>query len=131
MSSSSDDKAFGPAIESFYGQFMEAPVEQRHYQLDAGVRECDYSDCERMLAYMGEHGGQPLARVMRESLAVIRHVMEKSDKIAISFNGGKDATVVLHLVRLICLAESKKHDGVTPHGFFKQHFTCFVIHNDA
>lgn len=67
---------------------------------------------------------------MRESVAVIQHVLEKCDKIAISFNGGKDATVVLHLVRLVCLIEANKCDDVTPHSFFKRHFTCFVIHND-
>lgn len=129
MSSSSDDGAFGGVIEQFYGQFMAAPTEQRHYQLDTKVCECDYGDCERMCTYLDEHGDQPLARAMNEAISVIQHILEKCDKIAISFNGGKDATVVLHLVRLVSLIEARKR-GEKPHAFFREHFVSFVIHND-
>lgn len=130
MSSASDDRALGDAAEQFYAQFMQAPTGRRHYQLDSRVRECDYSDCERMLVYLNAHADQPLAKAMRESVAIIQRVLQKSDRVAISFNGGKDATVVLHLARLVSLMEARERENVTPHGFFKQHFTSFVIHND-
>ncbi|GKT32428.1 hypothetical protein ADUPG1_006592 [Aduncisulcus paluster] len=55
-------------------------------------------DCSAM-ASLALYGESELAIRMRESLGVIFSAMEKYKRVAFSFNGGKDCTVLLHLLR--------------------------------
>ncbi|CAL6001481.1 FAD_synthetase [Hexamita inflata] len=117
-------------IESFYGHFLEKPPESGSYQLDDSTVDVNYGDCNRILRFIAENENSPLAIRINEALIIIRRVMRDVNKIALSFNGGKDATVVLHLVRCACVMQTQYQHDMTPHQFFKKHIVPFVIHTD-
>lgn len=49
-----------------------------------------------------------LGKRLNDSVRIIRNILKENKMVAISFNGGKDATVVMHLVRLACYLEGSE-----------------------
>eukprot|EP00703_Trepomonas_sp_PC1_P003551 JAP93055.1 Phosphoadenosine phosphosulfate reductase family protein [Trepomonas sp. PC1] len=118
-------------LESFYGHFMEKPPLACSYKIDDKFRKTDYGDCNRILQFVQNNETHPLSVAITEALSLIRQFLRKEPKVALSFNGGKDATVVMHLVRCACVMQTEYFHDQSPHEFFKEHIVPFVIHTDA
>lgn len=69
------------------------------------------------------------------ALVVIRMAMRQYRRLAFSFNGGKDNTVVLYLIRAACLQavteENSDFEGITPHELLRSRFLFFYVHNEV
>ena len=98
------------SLQSFHRNFLRRPVEECTYQIHAQAGEGHYDDCNIILQYIQEHDGQPLAVMISEAITIIRAIMCQAalqhERVGLSFNGGKEATVVLHLVRCACLMQA-------------------------
>ena len=77
------------------------------YQIDAPPGEGHYDDCNGILQFLLKHCEEPLAAMVSEAVTIIRAILRQAasqrQRVGLSFNGGKEATVVLHLVRCVCL----------------------------
>ena len=75
------------------------------------------------------------AQKINQALIVIRMAMRQYRKLAFSFNGGKDNTVVLYLIRAACLQavleENSDFEGTTPHELLRSRFVFFYVHNEV
>ncbi|ESU38863.1 FAD synthetase [Giardia duodenalis] len=75
------------------------------------------------------------AQKIYQALVVIRVAMRQYRRLAFSFNGGKDNTVVLYLIRAACLQavieENSDFESITPHELLRSRFIFFYVHNEV
>lgn len=90
----------------------------------------NYLDCAKVVSFMEASPDHPLTLRIQESVGFIRDSFKRFGVLTFSFNGGKDSVVLFHLLRLTCFLDFRKHDAVSPGGFFRDRISLFYLHNE-
>ncbi|KAH0572830.1 FAD synthetase [Spironucleus salmonicida] len=108
--------------------FSQKPNQSSNFQLSPIINSVDYSDCDRVLAFIMQYPQHPLSQQIQNAITIIRRQFRQYSRLSLSFNGGKDATVLLHLVRTVCVIMSRFLQTEEPHTIFRRLVRVFVIH---